>query len=138
MIKFHAVGQDLYTEFYITVYIQAAIDAESKEKVSANGKVTLFSVPCPHGPPLCDERCRVDVVVSFLPLMYEGGIVVRDIFRGPVLLFVVSGLNGAISAQIADGGECRSCPGMGLTLGDFFLLYLRFLIPFCFFFSMAL
>ncbi len=50
MIKFHAVGQDNYTNIYITVYIHAAIFVESSRRCSSTNPVTLPLSSCPHGP----------------------------------------------------------------------------------------
>jgi hypothetical protein len=50
MTKIHAVGQDMYTDIYIKVYLPAATFAESTEKFSATEKVTLPPSFCPHGP----------------------------------------------------------------------------------------
>jgi hypothetical protein len=76
MKKFHVVGQDVYIEHCIAVYIQAAIFAESEENFPVNEKVTLFSVFLSTWSLLCDERPRVDVVISFLLLLREGSTVV--------------------------------------------------------------
>ena len=124
MNKFHAVGQDKYIVHSIAAYIQAAIFAESGEKFSANGKVTLFSVFLSTWSLLCDERHRVDVVISFLALLRKGNTVVRVIFRGPGLLSVVPGLEGVRPVQFAPDGESSGFPGIVFfTLGDILSIF---------------